>query len=521
MKSLRSLSAPTLLIAGTALVLVVSLAWHFLGGRVSSGDGKLVAQATKLESQGDAAGAEAAYKAILASDPANLAARSALARLADARAAEQEARLEQSASLPPEPPDAIAQKMAAAQAQMDAMLGQFSARSGGAPVPAQSAGPPEPPDAVASKMAAAQAQIGAMLGQFTARSGGIPAPPAGKEEAPSLKTEPASLAMSAAPGMAPTHSQPAAVPATSVPQFQPAIPPPGVPLALATPALPPAMPPAMAPPPSPPPAADSRTLYEYIDGINPGTGTFTLTSGGRWIERCPDANIFEFAERARQAEFIELYDASRQIGIRLAAKGTLVQQSGAANGAWQELYPGGWRTKTTPGSPKVIVRMVPEDVSLANIKGPGMNVKPAERESAAARPADTKPAVDPNAQDLSLLQGAWECVSAHKNGFQVRDYDGVQAVIKGTRLTWAYPRKGGGHDLDEASFAIDATKSPRRFDWYSHARSPAQKHLRIYAVDASTLRIGSSTSAGGVHPASFEQCVWVFLYRRIAADARH
>ena len=260
MKMPRFYSAKTLLLAGAVLVLAASLAWCFLGGSSSSGDDKLAADAAKLESQGDAAGAEAAYKKILADNPANLAARSALARLADHRAAAQEAALEQeSASLPPEPPEAVAEKMAAAQAQMDALLGQFTARSA------------------------------------------TPAAAVAQEKAPEPKSEPAPPATASAPSPAPP---PLPVP---VPVMKPAIPPPGVPLALATTA--------------PAPVADSRALYEYIDGVNPGTGTFTLTGGGRWIERCPDANIFEFEEKARQTEFIELFDASRQVGIRITRPG--------------------------------------------------------------------------------------------------------------------------------------------------------------------------------------------------------
>ena len=112
----------------------------------------------------------------------------------------------------------------------------------------------------------------------------------------------------------------------------------------------------------------------------------------------------------------------------------------------RSFYPGGWRNKTRPSSPKVILRVIPEDVGLDIAKCAPKEEKPTDPSRAKrSQASSTKPpgndelpsaalssqegkameanrALDPQAQHLKPLQGVWECVA------KAADHEGKKSV---------------------------------------------------------------------------------------------
>lgn len=68
-------------------------------------------------------------------------------------------------------------------------------------------------------------------------------------------------------------------------------------------------------------------------------GSFRAVGGKNWVERNP-TGTFHFKETARSSQFVELYDPSRQFGVRLYS--STVYISTPSNRKWSYLYHGRW-----------------------------------------------------------------------------------------------------------------------------------------------------------------------------------
>jgi hypothetical protein len=81
-------------------------------------------------------------------------------------------------------------------------------------------------------------------------------------------------------------------------------------------------------------------------------GWFAKTKDGSWYEL--NEQIYrklgkpsQFREIRRTKEYIELFDESRKVAIRLSATVSEVRESDKAGGAWQNLYGGRWKAPAT------------------------------------------------------------------------------------------------------------------------------------------------------------------------------
>lgn len=124
-----------------------------------------------------------------------------------------------------------------------------------------------------------------------------------------------------------------------VPAFPSALPP------LAVPAPAQVAPPAqVASPPleaTPAPAADHRTEWSYSTSPEGSSGTLSRGPAG-WTETRSDGVTYQFEEMARSDEFIQLYDASRQLYVRLYDD-HIEWTRDPAN--WTRGQEGAWKTK--------------------------------------------------------------------------------------------------------------------------------------------------------------------------------
>jgi hypothetical protein len=91
---------------------------------------------------------------------------------------------------------------------------------------------------------------------------------------------------------------------------------------------------------TPAPVGDpaNRTAWTYARG----TGTFAATNSPRqWVETTPHGAVYTFNETQRNASYIELHDASRNISVRLYANSCTIARP-ASNGRFDPLYTGSW-----------------------------------------------------------------------------------------------------------------------------------------------------------------------------------
>ena len=68
-------------------------------------------------------------------------------------------------------------------------------------------------------------------------------------------------------------------------------------------------------------------------------GSFKAVGGSSWIEKNPTGE-FHFRETVRTGQYLELYDASRQMTVRLDASSMYWKTAGQKN--WNYLYHGRW-----------------------------------------------------------------------------------------------------------------------------------------------------------------------------------
>lgn len=92
---------------------------------------------------------------------------------------------------------------------------------------------------------------------------------------------------------------------------------------------------------TPPWASPNPQRFLYRDQINPGMGEYRYTNGS-WLETCPDGTVFRFREIARSATSLDLFDESRQMGIRLSTDRSQWNHAVDSGGQWVDLYLGRW-----------------------------------------------------------------------------------------------------------------------------------------------------------------------------------
>ena len=86
-------------------------------------------------------------------------------------------------------------------------------------------------------------------------------------------------------------------------------------------------------------AAD-RIVFTYT--TDAGAATFKNTTGDRWVETGGGGTRFYFREVIRNSDFIEIYDASRKVGVRLYKRKALWRHPDLTDGEWALLCAGEW-----------------------------------------------------------------------------------------------------------------------------------------------------------------------------------
>src|SRR4051794_22631912 len=72
-------------------------------------------------------------------------------------------------------------------------------------------------------------------------------------------------------------------------------------------------------------------------------GSFENTSGKSWVEKDSNGDVvFSFRETLRNSEFIECYDSSRQLSIRLYRDKMYLRCPRLGYDQWTHFYDGSW-----------------------------------------------------------------------------------------------------------------------------------------------------------------------------------
>src|SRR5262249_55066408 len=79
--------------------------------------------------------------------------------------------------------------------------------------------------------------------------------------------------------------------------------------------------------------AEEHTSWRY------DKGSFEKTKDGSWVEKAADGT-YQFQEKERTDEYVELYDSTRKITVRLSANGCQVKVGD--RGRFKPTYKGSW-----------------------------------------------------------------------------------------------------------------------------------------------------------------------------------
>jgi hypothetical protein len=93
-----------------------------------------------------------------------------------------------------------------------------------------------------------------------------------------------------------------------------------------------------------------RTCWSY--SVNDVTGKFLVERDRprRWVELVSNGAVFRFTETRRCKDYIELYDASRDLSVRLHERISYVRWA-ATKGQFVTLYQGSWTEPAAPPAP--------------------------------------------------------------------------------------------------------------------------------------------------------------------------
>jgi hypothetical protein len=72
-------------------------------------------------------------------------------------------------------------------------------------------------------------------------------------------------------------------------------------------------------------------------------GHFEQVAGGKWVEKSADGKVtWHFEEQQRTADFVQLYDAGRDVHVRLYNDHCLVK---IGDGRYENYYSGHWANR--------------------------------------------------------------------------------------------------------------------------------------------------------------------------------
>ena len=109
---------------------------------------------------------------------------------------------------------------------------------------------------------------------------------------------------------------------------------------------------------------------------------------------------------------------------------------------------------------------------------------------------------DKKAQDE--FQGRWKVTSSYADGTEVKGHIGALLVIKGDKITLAFPDAKRGAERN-FKIKLDSAKNPKAIDALALDGGPkGQTFLGIYKVKGDTLTWGMSNEPDGKRPTSLE-----------------
>jgi len=114
--------------------------------------------------------------------------------------------------------------------------------------------------------------------------------------------------------------------------------------------------------------------------------------------------------------------------------------------------------------------------------------------------------------DFERLQGRWRNERTLLDGKPSEAFVGVEGIIDGHNLTWAFTNRFGERHAQEGTFELDPTQTPKHFDLTY--RSATKTDERIYALEGDTLRMGYVARVG-TRPNSFQDAKFQFECRRL------
>jgi hypothetical protein len=94
-------------------------------------------------------------------------------------------------------------------------------------------------------------------------------------------------------------------------------------------------------------AQDVRTCWRYSD--NPSGYFLYEPTRNRWVETTPSKSQLFFKETGRNGSSITLYDASRDVTVRLGTSRSSVKWASGPGNSFEKLYDGGWDDRVSFG----------------------------------------------------------------------------------------------------------------------------------------------------------------------------
>jgi hypothetical protein len=88
------------------------------------------------------------------------------------------------------------------------------------------------------------------------------------------------------------------------------------------------------------PVAPSSSLNAWLYETPAGPGAFERNGAANWVERIPTGGQMSFEEKARTADYLELYDGSRRLWVRVHP--TFMEWRQEPSSEWHRLHTGRW-----------------------------------------------------------------------------------------------------------------------------------------------------------------------------------
>ena len=145
------------------------------------------------------------------------------------------------------------------------------------------------------------------------------------------------------------------------------------------------------------------------------------------------------------------------------------------------------------------------ELVLAKIQSASGQVRPGQKVRISP-PAETGQKAK---SDLERLQGRWRNERSLLDGKPSDAFVGVEAIIDGHNLTWAFTNRFGERHGQEGTFELDPTQTPKHFDLTYRTSTSGIADLRIYALEGDTLRMGMAGKRG-IRPSSLEDAKFQF-----------